>query len=173
MWVAPFLLAGSNTRVVRRSNALQGWAYGRRFRYREMTGHGNGVMGPIKGAAMVGMVGGLAAGLSFGPSRAVLGRVLPAPGEGPSEKARKAGFFRIEIHAQTSNGTRYIARVSASGDPGYAATSLMLGEAATCLVRDPLPDRAGVLTPATAMGMALVERLRSAGMTLTVERAGA
>ena len=36
MWLAPFMMAGINTRAVRRSNALQGWAYGRRFRYREV-----------------------------------------------------------------------------------------------------------------------------------------
>ena len=44
-WVSPFPMAGINTRVVRRSNALQGWAYGRRFRYREVTGFGAGPAG--------------------------------------------------------------------------------------------------------------------------------
>ena len=175
MWVGPFLLAGSNTRVVRRSNALQGWAYGRRFRYREVTGYGTGLLAPVRGVAMATGVMGLAAGLSFGPSRALLGRMLPAPGEGPSEKARQAGFFRIDIHARTSSGTRYAGRIAARGDPGYAATSLMLGESALCLALDEerLPARAGVLTPATAMGMRLVERLRAAGMTLRAQRAGA
>jgi short subunit dehydrogenase-like uncharacterized protein len=172
LWVGPFIMAGSNTRVVRRSNALQGWAYGRRFRYREVTGFGSGPMGPIKGAGMAGMVVGLGAGLSFGPSRALLGRVLPAPGEGPNEQSRRAGYFRMDIHAQTSSVARYISHVAATGDPGYAATSVMLGEAAMCLARDELPDRGGVLTPATAMGMRLVERLRAAGMTLSVQRAG-
>jgi short subunit dehydrogenase-like uncharacterized protein len=42
MWLGPFVMAAVNTRVVRRSNALQGWAYGRRFRYREATGAGTG-----------------------------------------------------------------------------------------------------------------------------------
>ena len=59
MWVGPFLLAGANTRVVRRSNALLGWAYGRRFRYREVTGYGSGAMAPVKGAAMASAVVGL------------------------------------------------------------------------------------------------------------------
>ncbi len=170
LWIGPFLLAGSNTRVVRRSNALQGWAYGRRFRYREVTSFGSGPTAPLKGAGMAGMVVGLAAGLSFGPSRALLGRVLPAPGEGPSEKSRRAGHFRVDIHARTSSGARYVSRVAAKGDPGYAATSVMLGEAALCLARDELSDRVGVLTPATALGMRLVERLRAAGMTLRAQR---
>ncbi|HVC05435.1 MAG TPA: saccharopine dehydrogenase NADP-binding domain-containing protein [Candidatus Acidoferrales bacterium] len=167
-WMGPFVMAGSNTRVVRRSNALQGWAYGRRFRYREVTGFGSGVAAPVKGAVAATGIAGLVAGLSFAPTRAVLDRVLPSPGEGPSEQARRTGFFRMEIHTRTSSGARYVSRVSAKGDPGYAATSLMLGEAAICLARDELPERGGVLTPAVAMGSALVDRLRTAGMTLTV-----
>ena len=138
MWTGPFAMAGINTRVVRRSNALQGWAYGRRFRYRE----------------------------------AMLARLLPAPGQGPDERTRRTGYFRIQIHTRTSAGARYLGAVEAQGDPGYAATSVMLGETALCLAldRDQLPDCAGVLTPATAMGAALTARLRSAGHTLTTRQ---
>ena len=87
----------------------------------------------------------------------------------PSERTRRTGYFRIQIHARTSAGARYLGAVEAQGDPGYAATSVMLGETALCLAldTDQLPDRAGVLTPATAMGAALAARLRSAGHTLT------
>jgi short subunit dehydrogenase-like uncharacterized protein len=48
----------------------------------------------------------------------------------------------------------------------------MLGESALCLAldRDRLPGRAGVLTPATAMGAVLAGRLRSAGLTLATAR---
>jgi short subunit dehydrogenase-like uncharacterized protein len=62
--------------------------------------------------------------------------------------------------------------VAAQGDPGYAATSVMLGESALCLALDAdrLPARAGVLTPAAAMGLPLVDRLRGAGMTFDVKR---
>jgi len=47
----------------------------------------------------------------------------------------------------------------------------MLGESALCLAldQDRLPARAGVLTPATAMGIALADRLKSAGHTLTAQ----
>jgi short subunit dehydrogenase-like uncharacterized protein len=77
----------------------------------------------------------------------------------------------MEIRTRTSTGARYRCVVAAQGDPGYQATSVMLGESALCLAfdRDRLPARVGVLTPATAMGDALVDRLRSAGFTLTVE----
>jgi short subunit dehydrogenase-like uncharacterized protein len=171
-WLAPFVMAQINTRVVRRSNALQDWAYGRRFRYRETMGMGTGATAPAKAAALTGGLGALMAGLSFGPTRSLLERVLPAAGEGPGEKARETGFFRIEIHANTSSGARYVCRVAAKGDPGYKATSVMLGEAGLCLALDGdrLPKRAGVLTPATAMGTALADRLQAAGFTFEAER---
>jgi len=171
IWVGPFVMAGLNTRVVRRSNALQGWAYGRRFRYREVTGFGAGPAAPVLGAAVSTALKALEAGLAFPASRALLGRLLPAPGEGPGEKTRRTGYFRIEIHTQTSAGARYLGKIEARGDPGYAATSVMLGESALCLAldQDRLPARAGVLTPATAMGIALADRLKSAGHTLTAQ----
>ena len=171
-WVGPFLLAGLNTRVVRRSNALQDWAYGRRFRYREVTGFGTGPAAAVQAAALSTALKAAAAGLAFGPSRALLGRLLPILGEGPSEKTRRTGFFRLQIHTRTAAGVRYLAMIEARGDPGYAATSVMLGESALCLAldRDRLPGRTGVLTPATAMGAALADRLRSAGHTLAVRR---
>jgi short subunit dehydrogenase-like uncharacterized protein len=116
-WVGPFIMASINTRVVRRSNALRDWAYGRQFRYQEVTG--------------------------FGP--------------GPAGSA----------------GQQYVTQVAGRGDPGYQATAVMFGESALCLAldRDRLPAVAGVLTPATAMGPVLAGRLRSAGLTLTADRA--
>jgi short subunit dehydrogenase-like uncharacterized protein len=172
MWTGPFAMAGINTRVVRRSNALQGWAYGRRFRYREVTGFGAGPAAPLLAAAASVALKSVEAGLAFGPSRAMLGPLLPAPGRGPGERARRAGFFRLQIHTRTSAGARYLATIGARGDPGYAATSVMLGETALCLAldHDRLPDRAGVLTPATAVGAALAGRLRSAGHTLSTRQ---
>jgi short subunit dehydrogenase-like uncharacterized protein len=173
-WLAPFVMAGVNTRVVRRSNALQDWAYGRRFRYREVMGMGDGPAGAVKASALTGGLAAMMGGMMFGPTRGLLDRVLPKPGEGPSEKTRTTGYFRIEIHTTTSSGARYVARVAAQGDPGYAATAVMLGQSALSLARDGdrLPPRAGVLTPATGIGRPLVERLRAAGFTLEVSRVG-
>jgi short subunit dehydrogenase-like uncharacterized protein len=162
-WIAPFIMAGVNTRVVRRSNALQGHAYGRRFRYREVMSAGGDTLAPVRGAAIAGGLGGLVAGMSFGPTRTLLDHVLPAPGDGPSEKTRRTGYYAIEIH-----GGGHVAHVAAKGDPGYAATSLLFGESALCLAFDDLDTPAGVLTPATAMGTTLVARLRRAGHTFEV-----
>jgi len=172
-WLGPFVMAAINTRVVRRSNALQDWAYGRRFRYRETTAMGSGIGGRAKGLAMAGGAGALMGAMTLGPTRALLDKFLPKPGEGPSAEAREKGFFKIETHARTPAGERYVARISAQGDPGYKATAVMFGEAALCLAldRERLPDRAGVLTPASAMNGALVDRLRAAGHTYEVARA--
>lgn len=166
-WFGPFVMAGVNTRVVRRSNALAGWAYGRGFRYREVTDFGPGAAGRAKALGMGGGMVALTAGLAIPPSRFVLDRVLPDPGEGPKEDLVRHGFFRIEIHARTPAGERWVCRVEAQGDPGYGATSVMLGESALALALDSdrLPDRAGVLTPATGIGPTLAERLRAAGQT--------
>ena len=174
MWIGPFVMGAINTRAVRRSNALRDWAYGRRFRYREVMGFGSGPLAAAQAGGVAGGAGALVGGLTFGPTRAVLDRVLPAPGEGPSAAQRDRGFFRIEIHTRTSTGARYISRVAAKGDPGYKATAVMFGESGLCLAMDcgRLPERAGVLTPSTAMGTPLVERLRAAGQTYEVERTG-
>ncbi|MFN2581117.1 MAG: trans-acting enoyl reductase family protein [Candidatus Dormibacteria bacterium] len=169
LWLGPFVMALANTRVVRRSNALLGWEYGRSFRYREVMSFGSGRTSPLLAGAVSAGLAGFAAGLAFSPSRAVLDRVLPKPGEGPSDEARRKGSFAIDMHTHTANGAHYVARIAAKGDPGYAATSVMLGESALALAldHDKLPERAGVLTPATALGMPLVERLRAAGQTFT------
>lgn len=170
LWLAPFVMASINTRAVRRSNALQDWAYGRRFRYREVMSTGGLPFGPVLAGATVGGLGALMAGLSFGPTRKVLDRLLPSPGDGPGEDARRRGRFTIHIHTRTSSGRRYRAKVAAPGDPGYAATAVMLGESALCLAHDEdrLPPRAGVLTPATGLGPTLTARLRAAGHTYEV-----
>ena len=172
IWLAPFVMAAINTRVVRRSNALQGHAYGKRFRYREATGMGAGLGGRAKATAFAGGVGALVGALSFGPTRGVLDRFLPSPGEGPSEEAREKGFFKIDVHTRTVSGAKWVCHIKASGDPGYKATAVMLGESALALALDgdKLPPRAGVLTPSTGIGGVLADRLRAAGHQYEVER---
>lgn len=164
-WTAPFLMAPFNTRVVRRSNALQGWAYGRGLRYGEAMGCGPGLAGAATAAAVTAGLAGFAAAMTLPPTRALLDRVLPDPGTGPGEHARARGWFRMATDATTESGRRYRATAAGQGDPGYAATAVMLGETTLGLALDGdrLPVRAGSLTPATALGPVLVERLRRAG----------
>jgi short subunit dehydrogenase-like uncharacterized protein len=169
-WTAPFVMAPFNTRVVRRSNALQDWRYGRSLRYGEVMGCGRGPQGAAVAAGVTAALAGAFAAMSFPPTRAVLDRLLPAPGSGPSAAVREQGWFRSVVDATTEDGRRYRATAAGQGDPGYAATAVMLGQSALALALDGdrLPDRAGSLTPATALGVVLVERLRAAGHTYEV-----
>ena len=171
-WITPFVMAPHNTRIVRRSNALTGWQYGRSLRYREVLSCGTSPAAPVIAAAVGLALRGVTAGLSVRPVRAVLDKVLPDPGSGPAERVRQRGHFRAEVRASTTSGAQYLVRVGAQGDPGYAATAVMLGQSALCLALDTdhLPDRAGVLTPATAMGTTLADRLVEHGFTLSVSR---
>lgn len=169
-WVAPFVMAPFNTRIVRRSNALQDFAYGPGFAYREVMGVGRGPLAPVVAASVAAGAGALAAGMALRPARLVLDRLLPSPGDGPSERARREGSFRVDIHTRTSTGARYVATVAAQGDPGYAATAVMLGQSALSLALDDLTSSGGVLTPAVALGEHLVRRLRARGFALSVAR---
>ncbi len=171
-WLGPFVMESYNTRVVRLSNTLTGWSYGRGLAYRELTDFGPGPWAPVLAAGIGIGLGALQRGLAWAPTRAVLDRVLPKPGEGPSAERLAAGSFRMEITTTTTTGARYRTTVAADQDPGYTGTAVMLGQSALCLALDGplLPDRAGVLTPATAMGSVLADRLRAHGFMFEVQR---
>ncbi|GAA2064622.1 saccharopine dehydrogenase family protein [Williamsia deligens] len=174
--LAPFVMASHNTRIVRRSNALLHNAYGDRFRYSEAMSVGSlPVVSTVAAGAVAGGLGAFLAAMAFPPTRKLLDRILPAAGDGPSEKTRENGHFTCDVFTTTTTGKRFSSRVKAKGDPGYKATAVMLGESALTLAldRDALPDLTGVLTPAAAMGDALIARLRGAGLTLTAGPVGA
>ncbi|QRK06441.1 saccharopine dehydrogenase NADP-binding domain-containing protein [Archangium violaceum] len=172
-WTGPFVMAAVNTRVVRRSNALLGYPWGQDFLYSEASSFGPGVKGMLSAAGMsAGLVGGLFAAASIPPVRRLIEKRF-APGEGPSEEERERGSFEIRLigegtSAKTGRPVRLEGKVAGRGDPGYAATSRMLSESALCLAFDDIPKEGGVLTPASSMGMKLVERLRRADMTFEV-----
>jgi len=170
-WTGPFVMASFNTRIVRLSNTLTDWSYGRDLRYREATDFGSGPMSPVMAGGMAVGLGGVVAGMAYRPTRAVLDRFLPKPGEGPSPETQAAGRFRLDIRSTTTTGARYRTQVGADYDPGYGGTAVMLGQTALALALDDgLPRRVGVCTPATALGEVLVERLRAQGFTFDVER---
>jgi short subunit dehydrogenase-like uncharacterized protein len=59
--------------------------------------------------------------------------------------------------------------VDADGHPGYLATARMLGEAGLLLAEAGLtPDRAGCLTPATALGTESLDRFHRARVRFSV-----
>ena len=177
-WTAPFVMAPFNTRIVRRSNALLAHAYGPGFHYREAMGFGTDLRARATALAVTAGLGAAMAAMSNPLTRPLADRLAPAPGQGPDEQARANGRFRMEVRTATDAGRRYVAVVAAHGDPGYAATAVMLGESALCLAFDKGDVHegdvqagehgGGVLTPAVAMGAALVDRLRAKGFTMTV-----
>jgi short subunit dehydrogenase-like uncharacterized protein len=175
LWAGGFVMAPYNTRIVRRSNALLDYAYGRRFRYAEYMGTGRSFAAPVISALTTAVTAGSAALgyrlFRFLP-RALVDRLAPKPGTGPSEEVRENGHYRVETYTTTSTGARYVATMSQSGDPGYKATAAMLGECglALALDRDKLPELYGVLTPAAAMGDALLARFPAAGIALDSAR---
>ncbi|MEU1428950.1 saccharopine dehydrogenase NADP-binding domain-containing protein [Nocardia sp. NPDC005746] len=171
-WVATFIMGAHNTKIVRRSNGLLGWPYGKNFRYKEVMSAGSSAASPLVAA---GIAGGIVATMATGAvlSRVPLGRklidrIVPAPGTGPDEKARRNGWFTMRTFAHTTSGAKYKCTFAGKGDPGYQATAVMLGQAGLCLAFDDLPELAGILTPASAMGDALTERLRAADITIEV-----
>lgn len=175
-WTAPFLMASINSRVVRRSHALlaaEEKGYGKRFRYHEAMSFDRGPRGLAKATAVTLGLGGLFAAAAFAPTRSLLERFVPSPGEGPSREAIDNGFFEMLVIAKTESGKLVRGRVAGTKDPGYGETAKMLSETAMCLAKDGarLESRFGALTPAAAMGTRLVERLRSAGMTFDVHDA--
>ncbi|MCV7175246.1 saccharopine dehydrogenase family protein [Mycolicibacterium sphagni] len=175
VWTTGFVMAMYNTRIVRRSNALLHYAYGRRFRYAENMSVGSSVAAPVASAlASVANNGVVATGSRFFRflPRRLVDRIAPKPGTGPSEQTRDRGYYRAETYTTTTTGARYRATISQQGDPGYKATSVMLGECglALALDRDKLSDLRGVLTPAAAMGDALLERFPDAGISLETVR---
>jgi short subunit dehydrogenase-like uncharacterized protein len=163
-WVAPFIMSAINTRVVHRSNALAGHAYGREFRYDEALLTGRGVRGRLAATATGAGLGAFMLAGSVGPLRAALEKfVLPAPGEGPSPEQQRAGGFDLRFHGRCANGQVIRARVTGDRDPGYGSTAKMLGQAAACLAQD-IPRSqvgGGFWTPATAFGDRLVARLEA------------
>lgn len=169
-WTAPFVMAGVNTKIVRRSNALAGYPYGREFTYREVVLTGKGVGGWFKGTVMTLGLGLLVLGASFRPTRKMLQKfILPKPGEGPSPELQQSGFFNLMQIGELPDGRVIRTRITGDQDPGYGSTSKMLSESAVCLARDELQTQGGVLTPASAMGTPLLARLRkNAGLTFDV-----
>lgn len=167
-WLTPFVMASINTKVVRRSNALAGYPYGHDFRYDEATVMPHGLWGfPAALAMSVASAAGMAA-MRVPSVRRFVGKRLPQPGEGPSAAVRESGFYLLELTASTrvSAAQRLTLRIRGDRDPGYGSTARMLGESAVCLAQDALDSAGGVLTPATAMGGALVRRLTErAGIT--------
>jgi len=171
-WVGPFVMAGINTRVVHRSNALSASAYGQNFRYDEAMMTGPGLKGRATAVALATGLAGFLAAAALPPSRYLLERfVVPKPGEGPSPEAQEKGGYDFRFFGRTESGEAMTVRVTGDRDPGYGSTGKILGEAVVCLALEtPKADvPGGFWTPATVMGEKLRGRLvEHAGLTFEV-----
>lgn len=158
-WVVPF--PSVDPQVVRRSAAALD-RYGPNFRY----GHYIQVKRLVSVAGLLGGVTGLFLGAQLKLTRNWL-LAAKDPGQGPTEEQRRKGWFKVTFLGE--GGSVKIRTQVSGGDPGYGETSKMLAESAMCLARDQLPPGvAGQLTPAVAMGDALLKRLQAAGIKFEV-----
>ncbi|WP_405622160.1 saccharopine dehydrogenase family protein [Streptomyces sp. NBC_00076] len=157
-WALP--LPTIDPQIVRRSaTALE--RYGPDFRYRQYAA----VRRLPVAVGGVAAVGALLAAAQLPSARRWLSDRLK-PGEGPGPEKRAKSWFRIRFVGE--GGGRRVFTEVAGGDPGYGETAKIFAEAALSLAFDDLPPSAGQVTTTVAMGDALIERLRSAGITFRV-----
>ncbi|MEW1747840.1 saccharopine dehydrogenase family protein [Streptomyces angustmyceticus] len=135
--------------------------YGPDFRYR----HYAGVRRlPVAVGGALG-VGAMCALAQLPPARRWMSQRLE-PGDGPGPERRARSWFKVRF-VGSGGGHRVLTEVS-GGDPGYDETAKMLAESALSLAFDDLPETAGQVTTAVAMGNALTARLQDAGITFRV-----
>ncbi|MER6595425.1 saccharopine dehydrogenase NADP-binding domain-containing protein [Micromonospora purpureochromogenes] len=157
-WAVP--LPTIDPQVVRRSAAARP-EYGPDFRYRHFAAVKRLPTVLVSGVGFAGLIG----LVKLPPTRRwLLGRL--ASGQGPTAEQRAKSWFRVRFLG-SGGGRRVLTEVS-GGDPGYDETAKMLAESALCLACDDLPATAGQVTPVTAMGDALLDRLVKAGITFRV-----
>ena len=164
-WIYPFIMAGINTKIVRRSNALSNFQYGKEFTYEEATMAGKGISGfwkAILALFPLAMIG-------INPNsflKKIVNSFMPKPGEGPGIEKRKNGFYNLRFYITIDEKRKAFAKVIGDSDPGYGSTSKMLAESAISLAFDNLPGNYGVITPSFAMGDKLLKRLKeNAGLS--------
>ncbi|WP_151765872.1 saccharopine dehydrogenase family protein [Acinetobacter colistiniresistens] len=165
-WIAPFVMAAVNERVVQRSNALSGNAYGNNFSYNEAMLTGEGLKGRLKALGVVsGLAAFMLAAVSKPISQVMERYLLPKPGEGPTPEQQRAGRFDLRFVGKTDAGQSLKVKVTGDRDPGYGSTGKMLGQAALSLAIDHAKDsekvgrNGGFWTPATMFDDRFIQRL--------------
>ncbi len=173
-WTAPFIMAVTNARIVRRSAALfDQWqaTYGPGFRYHEFQKFN--ASSRFKAKMLSGMLGAFEGMMKHSFSRGMLKSLMPRPGSGPSEKTMNNGWFRCDLVGTAADGRKVRGVIKDQGDPGNRATVKFVCESALALALNAAelpggPQRGGVLTPATAFEEILATRLRQAGMKIEI-----
>ncbi|ORY85328.1 Saccharopine dehydrogenase-domain-containing protein [Leucosporidium creatinivorum] len=173
-WGSFWIMGPYNSQIVRRSWGIletsdpssKVLSYGSEFNYNEFMS----MKGPISAfLASFSLLLSFAVLALFPPARWALRKWGPQPGTGPSKEMQETGWFKVVTTAKSVDGKHEAQMImKGKGDPGYAATAKMITECALSIVLDydrlpPLAKQGGPLTPATALGTVLVERLENTG----------
>ncbi|KEP62711.1 UNVERIFIED_CONTAM: saccharopine dehydrogenase domain-containing protein [Hammondia hammondi] len=171
-----FIMAPLNEQVVRWSNALMGFKYGKDFVYRELMSVNKGGFFSALTTSLLVYAGMLC--IKFSPIRSLLFalRLLPQPGEGPSQKVLDSGFFEMRAVGRTRAKSGQTFRVSVTvgsklGDPGYRETAKMIAETGLCMAlnMDKCTKLCGVGSPSASVGTVLRDRLEKKGFYFQVD----
>ncbi|MDR9419423.1 saccharopine dehydrogenase family protein [Gracilimonas sp.] len=169
-WTAPFIMSAINSKVVYKSASLiqkNSSPYAKSISYNEQMSLGKWY-NPLPFFVVslillsINLLG------PYGWFRSILRKIMPAPGEGPSEQEIEHGFFKMHTFAIDSEGTEKSLKVYYPGDPGNKSTVFFLCESALLLALNPdkFSSGSGFLTPVAAFGNHLVDHLQSRGLNL-------
>jgi len=162
-WVAPYIMAAGNTKIVRRGNALLDRRYGRDFRYGEGLCTGPGITGWWHAIVATTSLYMFMLLFMIGFTRKQLQRKFPRPGEGMTREERESLSYHLVFTAFHPEDQKKIVQTEIQGkrDMGYGSSARMIGEAAVCLALDKTAQAkaGGFWTPASCMGERLIERL--------------
>lgn len=159
-WIVP--LPSIDSQVVRRSAELFE-QYGRSFTY----GHYLQIRSLPKLLVALGGASTVLGLSQLSWTREKLLELFPE-GEGPTDGDRERAWFKVTVDARC--GEHQVVATVRGGDPGYGETAKIISQAALILAQDRahLEPVYGVLTPASAFGTLLMDRLIENGIQFTL-----
>ncbi len=86
-------------------------------------------------------------------------QIGPKSGDGPKPERLDLWSYTIEFKAKDEAGNTASATVTGKGQPGYKSTADIIGQVGILLAKNDkrLPDLAGILTPASALGLDILD----------------
>jgi len=164
-YLSPFIMGPLNSRVVRRSNALN--KYGPEFTYEEWMKSSSWFNAKLITWGM--FIANVAMASPY--LRPIAQRVTPKPGEGPEEKDMPNGYAKIKYFGESAKtGRKAVCELTINGDPGYYITARMIAEAGLdmALNSDKVPAY-GFLTPASGLSEDYFQALLQNGFEVKTE----